>query len=33
MFKGNNIDIEDSEVTEEGLVEEMTLINEARKEV
>ena len=33
VFNGNNVDLEDSEVTEEGLVEEMTLIHESRKEV
>ena len=33
IFKGNNIDLEDSEVTEEGLVEAMTSIHDSRKEV
>lgn len=33
IFKGNNIDLEDSEVTEEELVEAMTLIHDSRKEV
>jgi hypothetical protein len=33
IFKGNNIDLEESGVTEEELVEEMTTINDSRKEV
>jgi hypothetical protein len=33
IFKGNNIDLENSEVTEEELIQEMTLINESRKDV
>jgi hypothetical protein len=33
IFKGNSIDIIESGVTEEELVEEMTTINDSRKEV
>ena len=33
IFKGNNIDLEESEITEEELVEEMTTINDSRKNV
>ena len=33
IFKGNNIDLEDSEVTEKELIQEMALLNESRKDV
>jgi hypothetical protein len=33
IFKGNNIDLENSDVTEEELIQEMTLINESRKDI
>jgi hypothetical protein len=32
-FKGNNIDLEDTDITTEELMDEMKVINEARKEV
>ncbi|AHL67570.1 hypothetical protein DH26_gp077 [Chloriridovirus anopheles1] len=33
VFKGNNIDLSESTFTEDELVEEMTTINDSRKEV
>ena len=33
VFKGNNIDLDESDITEDKLVEEMTTINDSRKNI